>query len=535
MIGSGGRYYGRVWYFRDITESNRTEKQLALLAHTLKSVVECVSVTDLHDTIIFVNNAFLKKYSYTEHEIVGKNVNVLRSPKNLPEAIREILPATLRGGWSGELLNRAKDGRDFMISLSTSFVRDEQGQIVALVGVATDISERKESENAKKLLEAQLQQAQKLESIGTLASGIAHDFNNILGIILGYSTILERLSEDPKALSESVAAIKKAIQRGALLVKQLLIFARKTDALFETVSINDIVVEINNFLQGTFPKTITLSMKLQRDLPTIVADSNQIHQVLLNLCLNARDAMPKNGTLAITTKTVEGGDVESRFKKATARQYVQIEVADTGIGMDEATRQRIFEPFFTTKSPGKGTGLGLAVVFGIVEHHGGFIDVRSVPHQGTSFMVYLPIAERALEELQAARKSIEEIPGGTEGILIIEDEETLRELLKASLVSKGYSVLTAEDGVQGVEMYERHQKTIAVVLSDMGLPLLGGQDVFSRIRKINPEAKVVIASGYLEPETKARMYGAGLKGFIPKPYLNDEVLLKIREVIDTKE
>ena len=534
MTGSGGRYYGRVWYFRDITESNRTEKQLALLAHTLKSVVECVSVTDLHDTIIFVNNAFLKKYGYTEQEIIGKNVSVLRSPNNLPEVTRGILAATLGGGWTGELLNRTKDGRDFMISLSTSFVRDERGQIVALVGIATDISERKESENAKKLLEAQLQQAQKLESIGTLASGIAHDFNNILGIILGYSTILERLRENPKSFSESVAAIRKATQRGALLVKQLLLFARRTDALFETVSLNDIVVEIGSVVQETFPKTITLSMNLQQKLPMIVADAIQIHQVLLNLCLNARDAMANNGTLAIATKTVEGKVVSSRFAKATARQYVRIEVADTGIGMDETTRQRIFEPFFTTKSSGKGTGLGLAVVFGIVEHHGGFIDVRSVPREGTSFTVYLPVPERPLEEIRAAGKSIKEIPGGTESILIIEDEEMLRELLKACLVSKGYTVLTAEDGVRGVEVYEEHQKTIAVVLSDMGLPLLNGQDVFNRIRKINPEAKVIIASGDLEPETKARMYRAGLKGFIQKPYLNDEVLQKIREVIDTK-
>jgi CheY-like chemotaxis protein len=299
------------------------------------------------------------------------------------------------------------------------------------------------------------------------------------------------------------------------------------------VSINDIIGEITNLLKETISKTIAISTSLERNLHPIIADAGQIHQVLLNLCLNARDAMPIHGTLSISTRTVEGKAVSSHFSKATAREYVQIEVADTGIGMDEATRLRIFEPFFTTKAPGKGTGLGLSVVFGIVEHHGGFIDARSAPGKGTSFTVYLPVPERTLEELHLARKSPEEIPGGTETILVIEDEETLRELVRASLVSKGYIVLTADDGRQGVEMYQSHQKEIAVVLCDMGLPLFGGQDVFTRIRRMNPDAKVILASGFIEPETKAEMFKTGLKEFIQKPYLSAEVLQKVREIIDS--
>ena len=387
--------------------------------------------------------------------------------------------------------------------------------------------------SGQKILEEQLRQAQKLESLGTLAGGIAHDFNNILGIIMGHSALLERLKADPQNLSQSIDAITRATQRGASLVKQLLTFARKSEAIFETVSINDIIREINKLLQETIPKTIIISTSLQQDLPVIVADASQIHQVLLNLCVNARDAMPIRGTLSISTSTVEGEMLSSRFPKVTARQYVRIEVADTGIGMDESTRQRIFEPFFTTKAPGKGTGLGLAVVFGIIEYHTGFIDVRSAPGEGTIFTVYLPIPEHAPEVSQRARKGVEEITGGTETILVIEDEEMLRNLAKAILVSNGYTVLTAEDGMQGVEMYQSHQKEIAVVLSDIGLPLLGGQDVFRRIREINPEAKVIMASGFFDPETKSEMYKAGLKNFIQKPYLSDDVLQKIREVIDT--
>ena len=223
---------------------------------------------------------------------------------------------------------------------------------------------------------------------------------------MGYSSLLERLREDPQRHSESVEAIKKATQRGADLVKQLLVFARKHEALLESLSVNALITEITKLLKETFPKTITISTSLQQDLPTLVADVSQIHQVLLNLLVNARDAIPDQGSISITTKTIEGDALISRFPKATARQYIQIEVADTGIGMDESTRQRIFEPFFTTKGPGKGTGLGLAVVFGIIEHHSGFIDVQSALGEGTIFNVYLPIPERKLEEVHEARKSL---------------------------------------------------------------------------------------------------------------------------------
>ncbi|OGU31560.1 MAG: hypothetical protein A2X67_04695 [Ignavibacteria bacterium GWA2_55_11] len=397
-----------------------------------------------------------------------------------------------------------------------------------------NITERKHAEEITRSLEEQLQQAQRLESIGTLASGIAHDFNNILGIIMGYANLLERYIGDPQRHSESVLAITKATQRGAALVKQLLIFARKHEAHLESMNVNVLIKEITELLQETFPKTITLSTSLQQDVPTIVADSSQIHQVLLNLLVNARDAIPIRGSISIRTKTVEGNTISSRFPKATARQYVLIEVADTGIGMDESTRQRIFEPFFTTKGPGKGTGLGLAVAFGIIEHHSGFIDVSSALGEGTILNVYLPVPERKLEEVQETRKDIKGIPGGTETILIIEDEEMLRELLRSSLVLQGYTILTAQDGKQGVEMYQSRQKEIALVVSDIGLPFLGGQEVFHRIRKINSKARVILASGYFDPETRSEMYKAGLKAFIQKPYLLGEVLQKIRQVLDNE-
>ena len=430
------------------------------------------------------------------------------------------------GKWKGRFINKKKDGILFTDETSISPVLNEKGEITNYVGVKRDIT-------SELSLQTQLTQAQKLEGIGTLASGIAHDFNNILGIIMGHTSLLDRVREDPNMYAESVAAIMKATQRGASLVKQIMLFARKTEPLLESVKVNVIIGEITKLLQETLPKTITISISLQQDLPAIVADSSQVHQVLLNLILNARDAMEKGGTLSISTRTIEGETVRSRFPKATARQYIVVEVADTGIGMDESTRHRIFEPFFTTKGVGKGTGLGLAVVFGIVEHHNGFIDVQSARGEGTSFAVYLPIPVHTGEEIHASGKKLEDLPGGTETILIIEDEAVLMKLAKNILVSKGYAVLTAEDGMQGVELYRSHQKEIAVVLSDIGLPVFGGHDVFRKIRAINPEAKIIFASGFFDPETKSEMYKAGLKNFIQKPYMQNEVLQKIRETIDS--
>ena len=513
---------------RDITERKRAEEERQRLITAFEQTAEAILVTDPQGIVQYVNPAFERITGHRRSEVIGQNPRILKSGRQNTEFYENLWETISTGGkWSGRFINKKKDGTLFTDETSISPVFNEKGKIINYVGVKRDIT-------SELSLESQLIQAQKLESIGTLASGIAHDFNNILGIIMGHTSLLERLREDSKMYAESVAAIMKASQRGASLVKQLMLFARKTEPVLESVKINDTIREITKLLQETFSKTITISTSLQQDLPAIVADSSQIHQLLLNLLVNARDAMPSSGMLSITTRAVKGETISSRFTNATARQYVKVEVADTGIGMDESTRQRIFEPFFTTKGPGKGTGLGLAVVFGIVEHHHGFIDVRSVLGEGTSFTVYLPIPERAGVEMAAAKKNLEGIPGGTETILLIEDEEVLRTLAKSILVLKGYAVLTAEDGLQGVEMYRSHQKEIAVILSDIGLPALGGHDVFRKIRAINPEAKVIFASGFFDPETKSEMFKAGLKDFIQKPYMQDEVLQKIRKAIDVQ-
>ena len=398
--------------------------------------------------------------------------------------------------------------------------------------VLRDITERKK-------LEDQLRQAQKMESIGTLAGGVAHDFNNLLGIILGYASLLEdeRLTRDKAA--QSIETIKKAAERGANLVRQLLTFARKSEAWFESVNANDTITELVKMLQQTFPKTINISSTLDEKLPSIVADSSQLHQALLNLCVNSRDAIldrNKDGTgvgrLTLSTRILTQEGMRNRFPEATAKEYIVISVSDSGIGMNEETRSRIFEPFYTTKELGKGTGLGLSVVYGVINNHRGFIDVESEAGKGTTFHLYFPVKTREIRADSTSMTHRENSPAGNETILVVEDEDMLLELVKALLEEQGYHVMTARDGQEGIELYSAHHEEIACVLTDMGLPKLGGWEMFLKMKQVNPSVKAVLASGYCDPKVRSEMIGEGAKDFISKPYVADQVLRRIREVID---
>ncbi len=380
-------------------------------------------------------------------------------------------------------------------------------------------------------LELQLLQAQKLESLGTLASGIAHDFNNILGIVLGHSSLLEQASPLPRQASRSVDSIQKAALRGASLVKQLLTFARKGESRFDSVSVPHVLQELLKLLEETLPKTIVVTTNLQPDIPLITADATQVHQVLLNLCLNARDAMPGGGSLTIEVTIASNAEVAAEIPRATAREYVRVTVTDTGVGMNEETLRRVFEPFYTTKGPGKGTGLGLALVYSIVESHHGLITVESAPGKGSRFRLFFPVEERTEARPPAPPGPIE-IPGGTETILVIEDEALLAEMVGEMLVGKGYTVLPARDGEEGVTAFADHRGDIAAVLSDFGLPKFSGLEVVRRLKAIDPGVKVVIASGFLDPAARSELLAAGVLQIVPKPYLAAEVLRAIRFAID---
>jgi CheY-like chemotaxis protein len=371
-----------------------------------------------------------------------------------------------------------------------------------------------------------------MESLGTLAGGIAHDFNNILGIIVGYASHLESHKTEPEKLTQSIDAIIRAVNRGASVVRQLLTFARRYDVMFESINVNEIITELVELVEETFPKSITFALELEEHIPSIIADHNQLHQTLLNLCLNSRDAMPNGGTLAIKTHTSSGSALRERFADATENEYVTISVSDTGIGMGAATRQRIFEPFFTTKEHGKGTGLGLAVVYGVIKGHRGFIHVESEEKHGATFSIYLPVSLLEIEASPRPPEELDEVAGGKETILLVEDEPLLLDLLKLVLEEKGYRIATATDGQEALDVYTKYKDTIDLVLSDMGLPKLGGWETFQKMREVNPDVKVILASGFVNPELKLEMMKQGAKDFVQKPYVPHRILRRIREVLD---
>ncbi|MEK6589170.1 MAG: PAS domain S-box protein, partial [Nitrospinota bacterium] len=393
---------------RDITGRKEAEHEMEIQKNYFQQLFENspdgIVLLDTTDRIVNFNSAFNGIFQYPLDEIKGKKINDIIAPDSLQVEAGQLSLQSRNGViYQKETIRKKRDGGLLNIVI-TGYPIMIDNQVVGACVIYVDIT-------AQKQLSEQLRHAQKLESLGTLAGGIAHDFNNILAIIMGHASLLERACADPDKLALSIESINKATQRGAGLVRQLLTFARKTDTVFESVNINEIVKEVAKLFMETFPKTIIISTDLAEKLPSITADQNQVHQLLVNLCVNARDAMPDGGRLSISTGVVEGKFLLSRYPKAGAREYVRTSITDTGMGMDKDTLSRIFEPFFTTKGPGKGTGLGLSVVFGIVEQHNGFIDAESEVGKGTTFQVFFPVPERVIEGLEKQTEIIPEVPG----------------------------------------------------------------------------------------------------------------------------
>ena len=521
---------------RDITEHKRANEILRLQGAAIQSAANAIVITDRAGNITFVNAAFTRITGYTSEEALGKNPKILKSGEQ-PATFYENMWETINDGnvWRGEIVNRRKDDSLYPEEMTITPVGNEQGEITHFIAIKNDITERKR-------LQEQLIQAQKMEGIGTLAGGIAHDFNNILGIILGHLSLMTHSNYNPLTLATSAETITNAVERGASLVRQILTFARKTDVSREIVDVNGLIVEVTKMLQGTFPKTIEIVRELDSTLPVIYADRTQLEQVILNLCINARDAMEGlsgiklgSGKLIVQTSKISGRQLRMRFEDATTSEYANINVTDTGTGMDAETQKKIFEPFFTTKSAGKGTGLGLAVVYGVLKAHQGFVDVKSELGQGTTFSLYFPSSMSMVSSASTQKDENLANLRGSESILIIEDELSIRNFMTQALEGYGYRVVTAKDGVEAIKQFEKHGKEIALVLSDMGLPKLDGSEVFSTLKLRDPNVKVILASGYLEPQYKSELLNAGARGFIQKPYTPEQVLRKIRDVLDQRD
>jgi PAS domain S-box-containing protein len=402
-----------------------------------------------------------------------------------------------------------------------------------LVFVGRDISERLKTEKEKDELQSQLMQAQKMEAIGTLAGGIAHDFNNILAAVLGYAELALEAARDSRTTPRELEQIIKSAYRAQELIKQILAFSRKVGPELKPLNLNKVISDTVPLIEHTIPKMISVELHLDEDLHLINGDANQIEQILLNLTVNASEAMPGEGRLVIET-----GNVTLQKKYANAHldtapgDYVLLSVSDTGEGMDKNTLEHIFEPFFTTKEVGKGTGLGLASTFGIVKSHGGHITCFSEPGQGTVFKIYIPSLEAADQLAGTSREDGDAVKGGNETILLVDDEEALRETGSRILSTMGYQALTASNGEEALATYRSRQGEIDLVVLDIGMPGMGGHRCLQEILAISPNAKVIIASGYSPGLQLKETLAAGAIGYIAKPFGKDDLLKKVRSVLD---
>ncbi len=517
---------------RDVTERERLRRDLQLSEERYRSLVENTLdgyfICEIPSgRFIFLNQRSCDIYGYTMKEGLALTVWDVMVPAD-HSRIRNRIQKRIEGERS-ESERRVytgvrKDGSTFRVEISTSLV-DYQGKI-SVQGVIKDITEQER-------LELQLRQAQKMEAIGTLAGGIAHDFNNLLQAILGYTQILTMGKEEDDPERSKLEQIEKSAMRASELTQQLLAFSRKVESRLRPVDLNLEVRQVRKLLKRTIPKMIIIELHLQDDLMVVNADPAQIEQVIMNLAVNARDAMPEGGKIVIETENVF---LDTQYCKthpgAVPGEYVCLSFTDTGHGMKTEAVEHIFEPFYTTKEVGKGTGLGLSMVYGIVKSHGGYIMCYSEPGEGTTFKIYLPAVENKNREEEKEKKEEEELPGGTETILLVDDEELLRDIGKEILEDFGYAVLTAPDGETALELYKNRKGDISLIILDLMMPGMGGKQCLEQILAMAPEAKVVIASGYsVNGPTKAALE-VGARGFIKKPFELKQMLKVVREVLE---
>ncbi len=416
------------------------------------------------------------------------------------------------------------DGRRVLLSINSTPLFDDAGEVPGVISTVEDITKKVELEN-------QLIHAQKMESVGMLAGGVAHDFNNLLTSIMGYSSLIKRDTSLTEKQRDRVSEMEKAAQRGAEITRQLLTFSRKQPLRLEVTDLNGIVNQTLRFIRRGCSPDIIFKTELHNDLNKVNADGTQIQQVLMNLCLNARDAMPQGGDLFIKTENVViDNEYVAQYMYAKTGPHVLISVTDTGMGMDAQTQSRIFEPFFTTKETGKGTGLGLAIVYGIVKTHGGFINVYSELGQGTTFKLYLPRAADQEELVKAAESPVK---GGKETVLIVDDEEMILNLAASILEDYGYKCITKDQSLEALKIYQQKYKEIDLVVMDIVMPKMNGVELFEKIKKINPQVKAIMSSGF-SVQDQDSFYRMGIKAFVPKPYQERTLAGTIREVLDHK-
>ncbi|HLM23635.1 MAG TPA: ATP-binding protein, partial [Pyrinomonadaceae bacterium] len=427
------------------------------------------------------------------------------------------------GEWQGEIRQTRRDGADIIVESRWTLVRDEKGQPNSILVINTDVTEKKQ-------MESQFLRAQRMESIGTLAGGIAHDLNNVLSPILMAIDMLQLKATD-EASRKWLDVLRTNAERGGNMVRQVLSFARGVEGERVALQPKHLIKEIVKILRETLPKSIEINFQIPKDLWIISADATQIHQVLMNLCVNARDAMPEGGSISIAAENVFVDENYARMHlEAKPGRFVMIGVSDTGPGMSVEIQSRIFEPFFTTKEMTKGTGLGLSTALTIVKSHGGFINVYSELHKGSQFTLYLPALDMPGAINSAALQT--DLPlGNGELILVVDDEESIREIMRGTLETFGYTVLTASDGTEALALYADKKNEIAVVLTDMVMPFMDGPATIRALQRMNPKVRIIAASGLGAGQRAGEGALEGVSVFLNKPYTAEKLLKTLAQVL----
>ena len=521
--GVDGKYYGRIWSFRDSTERKRAQEQIAEQAALLDKARDAIIVRDLTGKIFFWNHGAERMYGYSRQEVLGKSASQIlyATPSQFEELNQLVIN---KGEWSGELQHLTKDRKELTVEARWTLIRDHTGQPKSVLVINTDITE-------KKKVEAQFMRAQRMESIGTLAGGVAHDLNNILSPIMMSIDILKSMAADPDA-AKILETIEVSAKRGADIVRQVLSFARGLEGERIEVQPVHLLKDLASIIRDTFPKDIRLKFSIPKATWLILGDPTQVHQILLNLCVNARDAMPSGGSLTVG---IENCVLDEQYAamnvQAKAGNYVLITVTDSGTGIPADIIDKIFEPFFTTKALNKGTGLGLSTVMAIVKSHSGIVNVYSEPGKGTTFKIYLPALESSAG-VQPGSTEVANLPRGNgELILLVDDEASILSITSQTLQAFGYRVLTATDGADALAVYVQHKDEIAAVLTDMMMPVMDGSATIYALMRINPAVKIIAVSGLNENGNAIKSSHSRIKYFLTKPYSAGTLLKTINTLL----
>ena len=507
---------------QDTTSMKQVEDRLREQAALLDKAQDAIWVLNLDGTVAFWNASAERIYGWAAHEVRDRGARELlfQDTATFDRHRQAVLSA---GEWVGEIEHKTRDGKPLLLVSRWTLVRDEAGEPRSILAINTDVTHQK-------LLEQQFLRAQRMESIGTLAGGIAHDLNNILAPILMSIHLLKEAVPDPEDQAV-LRTIEVSARRGADLIRQVLSFARGVEGKRHQVRVADVFRDLEHILSETVPRNIAIQSTLADDLWPIQADPTQLQQVLLNLCVNARDAMPTGGRIGISAENVRLDEHYAAMNiDARVGPYVKLEVEDNGVGIDPAILDRVFDPFFTTKPVGEGTGLGLATTQAIVKSHGGFIRVYSEHGKGTRFRIYLPADTSAASP--RASDQPEPVPRGQgQRVLVVDDEEAIRQVTRQTLEAYGYRVLLAANGAEAVALFARHIDDVALVLTDMTMPVMDGPATIQALRQIRPDVRIIAASGISQNGQVARAAGAGVRHFLPKPYTADVLLHKLAEVL----